>query len=403
MSSTVTDWVITQDMLTEDIVFEQEIANKYPRRIIVTGSGVDVSYEEFCRIIDEYVSFIHEPFLLLCRDSKWGVDAMARQWAAEHKQLCWPFPLPTDSFGFGADRRQNATLLEYCTELIAFDDKLSYATKNIVHEARYRETPVKHLTYSALPRYEIYTVTKAQATVLYKAKYTIVDVSRSSKHRVFLPDAALWRKLDEERITPDTFDQNYVDALARSWKPAADTDEAGLLANDYWQRAVRHKKIAVCSDEPYREYSHRNSFARQLRLFLLSTGQQVIDHGEYKGGEIGVTPDLVEIIRVEHKDDARGPLTHLGGVEVLTERGFSIDAQNDIADMPLIYNLTRRFSINDGLRTGYRADMDLSGTLADPEILALLAPLGYRLARFHVTPVLEVDPGIVFFVDHRTQ
>lgn len=400
MSGAVT-FVITQSMLQEDIVFEREIVEKHPRRIIVTGSGVDVSYEEFSQVIDEYVSYIHDPYLFLCRDTKWGVDAMIRRWASEHNQLCWPFPLPTDSFSFGADRRQNNTLLEYCTDLIAFDDKLSYATKHIVSEARFLEVPVKLLTYSALPRYEIYTVTKAMAQALYKAKYTIVDVSRTSKHRFFVPDGQLLRKLEEERISPDTFDQNYVEMLNRGWRPAPESDAMGQEINDYWQRAVRHKRLAICSDEPYREYSHRNSFARQLRLFLQSTGHQIVDYGEYKGGAIDPVVDLVEIVRVEHKDDAKGPLSHLGGVQALLDRGMTIGAENDIADIPMIYNLTRRFSIDDGLRTGYRADQDVTGTLVDPEIVGLLEPLGYRLVRIHVTPVLEIEPGIVFFVDHR--
>jgi len=126
-----------------------------PRKmLVVAGSRSYNNYDEFCKTLERYLDMIGPAnCVIVSGAAKKGPDAMAIRWCEENNFPYIAMPADWDQYGKQAGYIRNADMGKVATHLLAFWDKVSNGTKNMVEIALSKEIP----TLVALVQPDTYT------------------------------------------------------------------------------------------------------------------------------------------------------------------------------------------------------------------------------------------------------
>ena len=382
MSGEKSNWP-TQLDIDDDIVPEKDIIGLYPRRVIVAGSRGYDDYENFSAILDQYLTEIEEPYILISGAASTGADALVIKYASEKGKLCWKFAADWDTYGKSAGYIRNNNMLERATHVVAFWDSKSRGTKNMIDIAHKAEIPVRIFDITSSDPVSLYTVCLDNWQSAKKLGAIVADVGNRGKLKAFMPSISLIDKFETGRIDRLTFEHTYVDQLKLN-----QTDPA---TSQYWEKLKTYKSIAFGTSKHSTEYCYRHILIKVVRHYLNTFGINAVDKGEIYSGYCLDSKETELVYCIQH--------TRLKASYYLSVMDHALIRARSIRSNPLVDNLLNRTDpFNDKLffNIGHR-----DRSVLDNDILlqADLANSGFEIVERLVTPVVRESKDIVVFLD----
>ena len=122
---------------------EVQLMKDYPIRIIVAGTRGFDDMEYFSdAILDEISDFKDKKILFISGAAKTGADRLIIDWCKEHNYPCREYPAYWDTNGKSAGYMRNNQMLKMATHLVAFWDKKSNGTKNMIDISSAKKIPI---------------------------------------------------------------------------------------------------------------------------------------------------------------------------------------------------------------------------------------------------------------------
>lgn len=102
-------------------------------RLLIAGCRDFTNYEEFCKIVDDYMKLLcfHPENLTIISGGAPGTDSMAKRYADEKGYYCIEF-FANWQLGRQAGPIRNAEMADNCDKALLFWDSVSKGTKNML-------------------------------------------------------------------------------------------------------------------------------------------------------------------------------------------------------------------------------------------------------------------------------
>lgn len=121
-------------------------------RIIIAGGRDFSNYSLLKQSVDTIVKNFHNENLTIISGTARGADTLGEQYAEEQHLSIRRFPADWDTYGKNAGPIRNAQMAKYASEgtegiLVAFWDRKSKGTKNMINEASNKGLIIKIVEY----------------------------------------------------------------------------------------------------------------------------------------------------------------------------------------------------------------------------------------------------------------
>ena len=121
----------------------------YNNRIIVAGSRGYNDRREFHSVMCEYIEQFTDPIIFLSGDASTGADRLIIDWCKKFEYPCLLFPAMWDNHKVEKGRKnpagmiRNEEMAKVGTRLLAFYDRYSPGTANMIARAEYHKLIIK--------------------------------------------------------------------------------------------------------------------------------------------------------------------------------------------------------------------------------------------------------------------